>query len=256
MKDCKKYEELTLEFLDGSLPEALHREMQEHLDKCPSCKKEIDAFRELQLTIERVDEQEPSITLRNNFELILREEENKNRQVVIIPKKHLRLAMQTAAALILFFTGMWMGERKDKQQVAALREEVALSRQVATVAMMQQPSASGRLKAVLAVDEMEEEPDFEIIAALGNRLEHDKQANVRLAAARALGKYGNQREVRDILLHALESQDDPSVQLAIIDVLVRWKEERAVNPLFELLQRDSLQSIVKLKAEQGIGVLM
>ncbi len=253
---CESYKALLLDYVDGVLEGAKKADLEDHLSRCAACREELEELRQLQTAIDSSQDYEPSANLRFRFEQMLLEEKSKASNVIVLPKRYLRWGLQVAAALLIFWVGMQIGDGGKSEQLTALQQEVKATRQIATLAMMQQPSASKRLQAVLTVNEMETAPDFEVIAALGNRLEHDRQANVRLAAARALGKYGNQREVRDILLHALQNQDDPAVQLAIIDVLVRWKEERAVSPLFKFLQRDSLQSIVRVKAEQGIGELM
>jgi len=55
--------------------------------------------------------------------------------------------------------------------------------------------------------------------------------DVRLAALDALGRHGNQPQVRAGLLDALQAQQSPLVQVAVIDLIVELRDTKAIEEL-------------------------
>jgi HEAT repeat protein len=99
-------------------------------------------------------------------------------------------------------------------------------------------------------------PNVKTLAALVNTLDTDPNPNVRLAAVEALYLFRNQPGVKESLVESLAVQDSPLVQVALIDLLVEIREQRAAEALKALVKNDKLNPDVKKLAEQGIKQLI
>ena len=128
-------------------------------------------------------------------------------------------------------------------------------RQTVAISLLSQPSASARLQGV-SYSAAVQRPNTKTLTALVNTLNTDPNSNVRLAAVEALYLFRNQSGVKDSLLNALAVQDSPLVQVALIDLLVEIREQRASEALKALIKNEKLNPDVKKLAEQGIKQLI
>ena len=79
-----------------------------------------------------------------------------------------------------------------------------------------------------------EPSDREVLGALVTAVNHDTNVNVRLAAVDALRRFAASPETRRAVVDALPSQTTPLVQVALIDLLVDFKERNAAGALKKL----------------------
>ncbi len=128
-------------------------------------------------------------------------------------------------------------------------------RQTAALSLLSQPSASDRLQGI-SYSTAVRHPNVKTLAALVNTLNTDPNPNVRLAAVEALYLFRNQPGVKESLVDSLAVQSSPLVQVALIDLLVEIREQRATEALKALIQNDKLDPDVKKLAEQGIKQLI
>ena len=136
-------------------------------------------------------------------------------------------------------------------EIAELRSELHQTRQMVALSLLQQQSASDRLKGVSWSYQLQQ-PGREILAALLDTLMHDQNVNVRLAAVDALAQFARQPTVRQGILQALAQQDSPMVQIALIDLLVGLGEKNSVTTLRNLSANRNLDTAVRDRAEQGL----
>ena len=127
-------------------------------------------------------------------------------------------------------------------------------RQMVALSLMQQQSASERLKGVNWSYQLQQ-PDREVLTALLDTLMHDPNVNVRLAAIDALRQFGGQPVVRSGVVEALGRQDSPMVQVALIDLVVDLKEKESVDTLRKLIQNEKLNEAVRTRAQKGLQEL-
>jgi HEAT repeat protein len=99
------------------------------------------------------------------------------------------------------------------------------------------------------------EADPEILAALLHTLRYDASVDVRLAALDALRHYGDQRQVRNGLVDALQRQQSPLVQIALIDLLVELRDSDAVQHLKTFERTPNLNPAVRQRLEWGVRQL-
>ena len=167
---------------------------------------------------------------------------------------------RVAAAIILLIGGAWIGatyqSRKDAKpdQLALLQKEVKEMKQVMLFSLIDDESASQRIKAVSYAEEMSN-PDQPVIDALMNTLNNDKNANVRLASLYSLARWSDNRAVRDSLVLSLGKQTEPIVQIVMINLLAEKRERRAIAPMRAILSNDKALKEVKDAAQKGLRVL-
>ena len=128
-------------------------------------------------------------------------------------------------------------------------------RQTVAISLLSQPAASQRLQGISYTAAVQN-PNAKTLTALVNTLNTDPNPNVRLAAVEALYLFRNQPGVRDSLVNALAVQDSALVQIALIDLLVEIREQRASEALKALIQTEKLNPDVKKLAERGIKQLI
>lgn len=100
-----------------------------------------------------------------------------------------------------------------------------------------------------------DKPDDEVVGALLQTLRGDSSVDVRLAATDALRKYSSRPKVRQSMVDALPMQDSPLMQLALIDVMVEFRERRATPNFERLARQESIDPTVKLRLDQAIEEL-
>lgn len=97
--------------------------------------------------------------------------------------------------------------------------------------------------------------DSEIIDALILTLNSDSNSNVRLTALDGLARFYHESSVRQRIVDALEKQDDPVVQIAMINRLVRLRELDILKQLNQIINDIHTEKAVKDCAYSGISRL-
>jgi hypothetical protein len=169
--------------------------------------------------------------------------------------------LQFALALILLVAGYLVGRyvrpaetQLPDPEIAQLRTELRDMREMVVLSLIQQQSASERLKGVSWSNQIEQ-PDSPVLTALLDTLMHDSNVNVRLACIDALRKFGEQQVVRRGLLTAFDRQESPLVQIALIDLVVELKETESVGALRKLADDVTVNDIVRQRARWGLEQL-
>lgn len=92
----------------------------------------------------------------------------------------------------------------------------------------------------------------DVIDALVETLNTDPSANVRLAALDGLAHFYQESYVRKKLITSLKKQQDPLVQIAMINLLTRMKESSILTELEKMVNDENTQKPVKDCAYSGI----
>jgi hypothetical protein len=136
-------------------------------------------------------------------------------------------------------------------QVQALSEQLHEMRQMMMLSLLQNPSASQRMKAASYASESRTiSPD--ILSALLTTLNNDPNVNVRLTTLDALTQYARNAAVREGLIQSILMQDSPLMQAALADVMLKLQEKRAIPSFKKLLQDKGLNDMVRSRIEQVI----
>ncbi len=248
--------ELIPDYLDGLLDAGNKEMVDRHLKDCPQC---LEELRETEILLRAMDKGElsPPPSLRNHFESALEREKEAMDEVMDLPttsKKNgaalqiLKVAASLALLLGAYYMGVLAQSQKGERELALLQEEGLQMKQTAMLSLMENRSASKRIQGVGLVGDFER-LDPEIIKALGDRLLYDENDNVRLTAFEALSKFTDSKAVKQLMIEALESERNPSIQIAIIQVLSEIQEKKAAAPMKRLLEQESTQPFIKEQIE-------
>ncbi|WP_435355518.1 HEAT repeat domain-containing protein [Emticicia sp. SJ17W-69] len=139
-------------------------------------------------------------------------------------------------------------------EIGNLKKEMQATKDLLILSMLKRESASERIQAVNYSYDLQK-PDDEVLKALIYTLDYDRNINVRIAAADAIGRFGYDENVRNALVKSLLKQQEPTLQISIIELLTKLNERRAL-PAFRLLVEDeSISAFVRQKAEEGSKLL-
>ncbi|WP_210516765.1 zf-HC2 domain-containing protein [Hymenobacter terricola] len=272
--NCESTKAQLADYLSGQLPEAEQQALEAHLAECTGCGEELEAVQRVWRTLGKVTTPEPSPNLRPEFYAMLAEFKDtltpepthspkglwRWLRELQIPQPALRLAYSLALLTMGVVGGYWLNNRPantpaNQQQITALAAQVGEMRQMMLLALIDNPSATERLRAVSYTKELDGAADARVVEALLSTLNHDDNVNVRLATLEALAPLAADPTVRLGLVHALAQQQSPLVQSALADVMVQLQERRSVPRLRALLKQADLDSTVKSKIEESIQTL-
>jgi hypothetical protein len=164
--------------------------------------------------------------------------------------------LAACAATLVLALGILLGRSSGpalspSPDLAALRTELRDLRQMVTLSLMQQESASERLRGV-GFSNRVDGPGDEIVSALLDTLKHDTNVNVRLASVDALRRFAERNVVRQAAIDALDTQVSPLVQMALIDFVVETQDREAVGALRRLSADPASNQTVRTRAAWGI----
>ncbi|HVS98463.1 MAG TPA: zf-HC2 domain-containing protein [Puia sp.] len=274
--DCKEIQALLIDYLDHRLDAASTTRVTQHLGACGDCTREAEELRLLLIAMQNTVQETPPAALRESFDTMLQSELNMQTTANIIeefhpaPKTPGRLfalplsspVWKVAAAVILLAGGMAIGRNlqpKSQPQALAgvvidsLRKELREMKEGLMLNMIDDESASQRIKAVSYAEEMTS-PDQQVIDVLMNTLNHDKNPNVRLAALYSLARFADRRSVRDSLVNSLATQTEPIIQVVLINLLAEKRETRAIAPIRNIMTNKKTLKEVKDAARQSLKV--
>jgi hypothetical protein len=247
-----------------------------HLAACPDCQREFAALARTAAALDAMPTPPPSPRLRKNFYAMLAEE-----KLAAAPAPtsappapapaasatrpawwRTLLAPLTACALVAigFLAGRQPSpaHRADdtamRAELAQLREQVNKMGTLVGYSLLQQQQgpANDRLRGVLAAARAES-PSDRVLDDLVSALAFDPSANIRLRALEALAPHAGRELVRAGILAALPREQNPLVQLELID-FVAAAEDRAAAPALEKISLDqSTNSSVRDAAQRALA---
>ncbi len=262
--DCNNIEQQIVDFIDGQLSTEETLKIEDHIDSCETCKLLHDETKQLFQAFENVEEHTPSDNLRKGFyELLEEEKQFTDTKVVNLIKEEKEFpwkrAFQVAASIVLVFSGYFLGshntQQNANQEISALQQQTVELKEDMMLAMIENQSPSKRIQAV-SFTESFVKPDAKILEALIERMQYDGNVNVRLAAAEALSEFPESNIVKDAFIKALTTQKNPSLQIAIIQFLVKIQEKRAIEPMQQLLEQSETPNFVKDQVNSGISQII
>lgn len=178
-------------------------------------------------------------------------------------RRTLQWTLRIAAGFILLLVGFSAGlmvqssPRSPDKELAALKQEVSEIKSALIYGTTQQASASERLSAVQLSTRLQAEREGldEVTDILVYTMNNDESVNVRIAAAEALYRFHEEPRVHYALVKALTRQEDPLMQIILIDMLVEIKAKTALDEMQKLLMNDNTREIVKTRLQEGIAEL-
>lgn len=256
--NCKETEHNIMAYLDNDLPAKQTQEFEGHMHKCTSCKNKLKQSKLLLKAMDDIRTFEPEIGLKSSFEEMLENEKQllaEKDTIKVFPitwKTLFQLAASVLLLLMGYLYGEYKGENKAQIQIALLQEQSEALKTEMTLAMLDNRSASKRIKAVGYSEKMKI-PDNQLLQAIIERLLNDENVNVRLSAAEALSRFQQNTLVKNAFISALETERNPDIQIAVIQFLTQVKDERAIAPMKKLLDEPQVPGYVKLQVNNGLA---
>jgi predicted anti-sigma-YlaC factor YlaD len=252
---CEETKLLLADYWGQTLRAAEEIELEAHFADCSVCRDESARLQGLWQGLAAVPQDEPDSKIRGRFYEAL----GAYRQGVESRAASKWWRWQIAAGFAVLGIGLAAGYAlrspdNTVQQVAQLREEVTGMRQMVALSLLQQQSASERLRGV-SFAYRAEPSDTETLSALVTAINNDASVNVRLAAVDALHTFSNSPRARQAVMESLPQQKTPLVQVALIDLLVELKERQATSELRRLASDESVNDGVKQRALWALETL-
>jgi len=271
--ECKDYREQFPLLFAGRADQKLVGLIENHLESCEECRLEFETAGKIWDLMGEIPQAEPPASMKVGFEAILsnyKKELVERRNPVndlldtIREYWYLRARPNLAFSIILLVVGLTTGYLFHKpaqttvaysRQIDSLSSQVSEMKQLMMLALLQDPSASQRIRAVSYTEDMSS-VNRKVIDALFSTLNEDPNVNVRLATLEALVTLADEPMVREGLVRSINLQESPVMQSAIADIMVKLQEKSSVQSLQKLLGKKDLNKMVKTKIENSIQKLI
>lgn len=282
--NCSQAQDRFAELLDSRLAESDTVAVRAHLSSCPDCQREYSSLAQTLAAVDHLPVAKPSPRLRTNFYALLEEEKNSAASIRTSVMRRQRAArvslwrwiLSPVAAIAIALVGFKLGARygtptatplgtapiaaqpaddsEMKRELAELRAKVDSVGQLVGYSLLQQRTTSERLQTVLATLDVKN-PNQKILANLIGALALDPSVNVRLSALDALFPHAEQQLVRSGVLASLPREQNPLVQVAMIDFLVAARDSDATPELEKIARDMTIDREVRDAAKRGLAQL-
>ncbi|HUR32644.1 MAG TPA: HEAT repeat domain-containing protein [Vicinamibacterales bacterium] len=269
---CEEVRERFAEYLAGSLDAGDATALEQHVASCAECQAEYAGVEVLWRALADVPAPPvPSNRMRERFSATLAAE-----RASADRRPASRLArgrtwaprswtgeplVQMALAASLLLVGVLVGRAlpgrgavavpQPASEIAEVRSELRDMRQMLTLSLLQQQSATERLRGVNWTAQIDQ-PGTEVVSALLDTLLHDPNVNVRLAAVDALRRFSDRADVRLGTKRAIVDTSSPLLQVAVIDFMVDTRDPQAPALFRSLTQDASVDEAVRGRAQWGL----
>jgi hypothetical protein len=255
--NCEQASEFLPEYWDSALDEVPRRELEVHLATCPACRSEAARLKTFWMRLGAIPDEAPDASARGRFEALLADYQHAVRRSRFDmfwenwwPR---RPAAQLACSLGMLAIGLLIGHTltvdvQRGREVASLQEEIGSTRQLVALSLLQEQSASERLKGVDYSYRIPR-PEPQVVNALLETVNYDDTVDVRLAAVDALRRLSTEEDVRARMARALDRQDSPLVQVALIDALSDSRSPEAQAAIRRVAALPSINPAVRAHAE-------
>jgi hypothetical protein len=236
-------------------------EVERHLAECAACRAESTSFTHLWDAVGSVDAEgpDPAATARMRARLdgLL---DAHGARPASLRSFH---AIQAVAALLVLALGLAIGfgiarytaaPAAPSPELDAMHQELQDLRHMVTLSLLQQQSATDRLKGVSWSGQIDA-PGNDIVQALLDALATDPNVNVRLASLDALERFADREAVRRAALDAVQMQMSPLVQIALIDFIVKTGERGSLDVLKRIADDPQVHEAVRARATWGVSML-
>jgi hypothetical protein len=269
MKCENDKEQITL-WINNEMTEAERNAFEIHLAECAECRQELKAEQRIWNMMNEVSAPQPSTDMPVRFQAMLEQykeaqQPGTNPVTGLIEKLRqlwtLQPGMQLAYTIVLIVVGLGIGfiinrpTSNNNQEIASLSAEMRDMKKMMMLSLLENPSASERIRGVSYTSEIKS-GNKEVIEALLSTLNTDPNVNVRLVTLEALTQYSDDAAVRTGLVQSIVQQDSPIMQAALADVMLKLKDKRSVKSFQKLLQQKDLDHSIRNKIEQTITGLI
>lgn len=253
-------------YLNDQLSENDRLLFEKMLSESESARKDLAEQKVILDLMKSIETPEPSAQVAANFHSML-QAFKKEEKPTLVQKLKMQFSSiglfnyrpRLAYSIVLLMLGLATGivlnkyffSKSSTTEIAVLSAEVKEMKEVMMLSLLQNPSASERIRAVSLSEEIPN-VDSKVIDALLVTLNNDSNDNVRIMTLEALATMAHLPKVRSGLVASITQQESPLVQVAMADVMVMLQEKNSVNHFKKLLRKKDLNEGVKMKIEQSL----
>jgi len=278
--NCTTVRDTFPELLDHRTPATAQLDARAHLAGCPECQREFSALSQTLATLDTMPAPSPSPRLRQNFYAMLEEEKNSAASVRVAADRERRVRrislwgwiLSPVAACGLLLVGFLAGQKSAsipgpapagtaesvamRKEIKDLRDQMGKMTQLVgySILQQQQGTVSGRMQEVLAAAKSDQ-PSEKVLNDLVNALAFDPSVNVRLRALEALFPHSANKFVRENVLASLPREQNPLVQVEMIDFLAAARNREAAPALEKMSQDEAVDRSVRDAARRALAQL-
>lgn len=272
--NCSSTREIFPELLDPRTAATAQPEARAHLAGCPDCQREFSSLTQTLAALDRMTPPKPTPRLRQNFYAMLEGEKISSAAFARSPRPARRSLGTVAwilspfAACALVAVGFFAGTRytpaptaispdvATQTELADLRKKVDTMGQLVGYSLLrqQQRPANDRLRGVLT-SATQENPTDQVLNDLIGAVALDPSANVRLRALEALYPHADQEIVRAGVLASLPREQNPLVQISMIDFLAASRDREATPALERISENAGTDRSVRAAAKRALSQL-
>lgn len=264
--------EFLADYLANDLDRIRKSEIEAHLAECTMCREEYDTLLKLWGKLSTLPEEQPSAAVRARFYAMLEAYEEGVKHghagergfLAALNRvlEHLwpsapvyQVGIAVAMVAVALIVGVRIGTPGEEQtELAHLRTEVQTMGHLLTISLLNQQSASERLRGVSWTSQIEK-PDPQVVGALVHALRYDTNVNVRLASVDALGRFMGDPKIREEVVDAISTQSSPLVQIALVDLMVQESVKQSEPVMKRMISDPNVNKAVKQRIEEGLKQL-
>ncbi|HHP7242660.1 MAG TPA: HEAT repeat domain-containing protein [Cyclobacteriaceae bacterium] len=250
--DKEKLEQTWIEYLSNELTGDKKAEFEYYLIQNPEWKKALEEDSKIWKAIDSIPCPEPSFSMDRMFYESLQKEIRKEKKFSVdlswltswLQKS--KLVLGGFALTIGMLIGIFLSNYIAQPKYDKLSNEVHEIKKMMMLTLLDQSSATQRIKAVNISEELPRTDDI-VIEALLNTLNSDPNVNVRLEAVDALRKVAHDPKARIGMIRSINKQTSPLVQIEMANVMLEINEGQAVEAFKTLIKSKDLNETVKDK---------
>lgn len=274
--NCHTVRDAFPELLDHRTAVTAHLEARAHLAGCPDCQREYASLSQVAMLLDSPAKIAPSPRLRQGFYAMLEEEKHSAASArATADREHRarvtslwRWLISPLAGCALLALGFLGGQRfasapsrpapsadaETQRQLADLQRKVDSMGQLVGYSLLQQQQrpTNDRLRGVL-VSASTDQPNVRVVNELISALALDPSAHVRLSALDGLFPHFDQDVVRAGVLACLSREENPLVQVSMIDFLATAREARARPEIERISLSDATDRSVRDVARRALA---
>lgn len=244
------------EYIDQRLDGKIAETIGHHLESCKECR---DLHLELEMFLDFTDnleDIEPPSGMKAEFLKMMETEILQKPKVVVMVPSWLKVAAIVLFALLTYTTGYYLGSVKGDEKLKALQVALNQTKQQVSLASLQDFTGPQKIEAVYNISQSGQTGDA-LIEALVNTMNTDKNVNVRLAAINALtGMIGKNQRVKNELIRSLSLQNNPLLQISLIQVLTESGVKEAKDEIESMSRSEKTDEKVKAFAKDMIKIII
>lgn len=260
--DQHKISELLRKYREGMASDEDVLSIEMLLENGTLSLEDFEDVRNLERKVDFLETPSPSLELDNKFYQMLKQEKARQQRPAFSEWFSFdflwpRLALGAFTFILGIAAGYFLlGHTSGSSgEVQALSNEVKDLKEMMMLSLLENESATDRLKAVSLTQDMASASD-KVTRAMIETLNKDENVNVRLAALEALKPYCQTSAVRKALIESISKQDSPLVQIALADLMVSLQEKSSVAEFEKILKDKKTPPEVKQRIRKNIQVLI